>query len=201
MRVLKFTLSLLALVFTVGCSSTKPHPQQGMPSKEQMEAAWKKASTPTAEHALLRDLAGKWKVTTKFWMMPGSDPEVGKGTSTATMVLDGKFLKEEFSGTFMGQGFKGVGYTGFDTVSSEFNSVWMDSMSTTTMTTTGTYNPTAKTLVFLGNMSCPMSAPEKVRVRSELHLIDSNHHTFTMYGADPQGQEHKSMEINYTRVG
>ncbi len=163
-----------------------------------MEEAFKKASTTTEEHIMLKQLAGKWKVTTKMWMMPGEDPQVSKGTSVAAFVLDGKFLKEDFVGSFMGKKFFGIGYTGFDTVSGEFSTLWMDSMGTMMTVMTGSYSPDSNTIGFSGKMSCPLS-PEKLKVRSELKIVDKNNHVFTMYMTGPDGKETRSFEITYVR--
>ena len=59
--------------------------------------------------------AGTWDTTMKLWMEPGAEPMVSTGTSTNTMILGGRQLKMEYSGTFMDMPFMGIGFTGFDT--------------------------------------------------------------------------------------
>jgi Protein of unknown function (DUF1579) len=170
----------------------------GALSEEQMQSAWKKAATPTAEHAFLKEFVGNWKTTTKWWMAPDSKPEVTKGRAVNTMELGGKFLRQSFKGSMMGHPFSGIGYTGYDTVNKEFTSVWMDSMSTAMMTSTGSYNPTTKALTLVGEASCPM-VEGKIHVRMVERVVSANKHIFEFYSPAPNGGEFRSLEIEYIR--
>jgi hypothetical protein len=208
--VLQLGVSVLS-AFLLGCApqSSRPNTPDAptkvavkaqAPTPEQMEAAFKKMSATTDEHKILSGLAGTWSAEVKMWMAPDAPPQVSKGRSTASMVLDGKFLKEDFTGTFMGKPFKGTGYTGFDTVAHQFASVWMDSVSTGIMTTTGSLDSSSKAITFEGTVSCPLTEDHSKKLRSVLHVQDKNHHTFEMYDLEADGSSHKSMEISYTRA-
>ena len=43
------------------------------------------------------------------------------------MILDGRFLHQEFNGEMMGSPFIGIGITGYDNGSKQYVSNWMDS--------------------------------------------------------------------------
>jgi len=134
-----------------------------------------------------------------MWMAPGEEPVLARGHGVNYMTLGGKFLRQDFSGSMLKKPFSGFGFTGFDTVSSEFTSVWMDSLSTSMMVSTGSYDSVTKTLSVSGLASCPMMG-RKIATRSVTHIIDRNHHTFEMYASGDDGKEFKSLEINYVRL-
>src|SRR4051794_25583712 len=69
---------------------------------------------PGKEHEVLKKLAGSYDVTFKMWMEPGKDPVETKATAEFTMEMNGRYLKQVFKGTIMGQPFNGIGYDGFD---------------------------------------------------------------------------------------
>jgi len=171
-----------------------------MPTQEEMEAKMKKAATLTDEHAFLKQFVGQWDVVTKWWMAPNTEPNVSKGTAVDTMIMGGKFLREDFRGTMMGRPFEGLSLTGFDTILRQSNAVWLDSASTAIMVTSGSVDLPGKTLQLSGEASCPMS-DDKKPVRYTIKVLDQNHHIFEFYGPGMDGKEFRAMEIDYRRVG
>jgi hypothetical protein len=169
-----------------------------MDEKAAMEAMTK-ASTPGDAHKQLETLAGKWDVKVSSWMAPGKPPMESTGKSEAKMTLGGRFLEEHFDGTFMGQPFTGMGYTGYDNVQKKYVGTWMDSMSTGVMTSSGKMGADGKTFAMTGSMSDPMSG-KMTTVKEKLIVTDPDHHTFEMWGAGPDGKNFKMMEILYTRA-
>ena len=96
---------------------------------EKMEA-WAQAMTPGEAHAGLAEMAGEWRYTITLWEDPKGEPTVVNGVSLKTMIMGGRFLREELTGEFMGQPFKGYGLTGYDNVTGEYVAVWLDNMGT-----------------------------------------------------------------------
>jgi hypothetical protein len=176
------------------------HKQTEHLTPAQMEAAWKKVSTPTKEHAFLEKFVGNWKGVSRWWINPGAEPQTSVIQTHQAMTLDGKFLKQEFTGDLLGKPFHGIGFIGYDTVASEFTSVWMDSVSTMMTIGTGTYDPEAKTIVLNGETSCPL-VKGKRHMRMVLRLTDTNHHAFEIYEPSPDGSgDFKGWEAKYVRV-
>ena len=168
-------------------------------SPTEMTAAWEKAAEPTQQHNLLKDQVGKWDVVVKIWMDPKAQPEISKGVSLNSLELNGKFLKESFSGKWMGHPFTGNGFTGYDTVSKEFTSIWMDSSSPIINTMKGQFSPESKSWTFTGNSTCPVSG---ATMKSKMlnRVVDKNHRVVESYYIRPDGSEVKTMEIAYSRA-
>jgi hypothetical protein len=156
--------------------------------------------TPGAEHRWLDGFTGKWTAKVRMWMKPGDQPTTSDGTAENTWALNGHFLKQDFKGTWAGQNFEGTGFTGYDKVRAEYQSLWLDSMGTGMMYTTGTYDAAKKVLNQSGTFGCPMTGEKSMWYRSELKLVNKDKFTYTSYGKDPAGKEFKGMEIVYTRA-
>lgn len=156
--------------------------------------------TPGEQHRALDPLVGKWKAKVSSWMQPGAKPEVSEGTSENAWALNGRHVQQKYNGTWTGQPFEGVGYTGFDLVRGEYQSVWLDSMGTSMMMVAGTYDAATKTIRQSGTMSCAMTGEKAMWYRSELKIHGPNKHTYTSYTKGPDGKEFKGMEIVYIRA-
>lgn len=165
---------------------------------EADESAWVRAMTPGAPHAQLADRAGEWTAVVTFWEEPGAEPTTMNGTSTKTMVMGGRYLREEFSGEFMGRPFRGVGLAGYDNVTKEYVTIWYDNMSTGIHQSSGRDN--AK-----GGQTFTATAHEPgtgraVKTRSVGRVADRDHHSFESYTTAPDGTEFLHMRVEYTRV-
>ncbi len=170
----------------------------GMMMDEAMMNKMKEFSTPNENHKVLDQLVGQWNLTMKWWMSADATPEQSTGSSETAWILGGRFIEEKVSGQAMNQPFEGRGITGYDNLKKEYQSVWLDNMSTGMMTSTGSYDAATKTLTQNGSFSCPIvNGPRNFR--GIIKVVDGNNYMYTMYMTDPNGKEFKSMEINYTR--
>ena len=159
-----------------------------------------KYMTPNDKHRVLDPLVGKWNCVVKGWMKPGDKAEESTGTAETTWVMGGRFIKQEFKGSWAGQPFEGTGYTGYDILREEYQSVWLDNMATGMMHAAGFYNPKTKTVTTTGQFSCPMTGEKDRWIRSDMKIKSNDFNIYTSYGKTPDGKEFKSMEITYTRV-
>jgi len=152
---------------------------------------------PGPEHKMLAKLAGNWEVASKWWMDPEKPPMESKGSSTFTVIYDGRFVRQDFKGEMMGQAFTGVGYDGFDNVTKKYTSFWLDSMGTSMFKVDGTSKDDGKTIEYTGEASCPM-ANGTAKTRWVHKAVSDDSFIFEMYMA-PKGTEVKSGELTYTR--
>ncbi len=173
---------------------TAPAPQSGDMS-DQM-AVYMKYANPGPEHQVLQAMAGSWKTVTKAWMGPG-DPVSTEGHCKTSVILGGRFITDEFKGTFMEKPFEGFGLLGYDLLKKEYVSAWTDSMGTAIMMSRGSMDPAGKVLTMFGTYDDPVTG-QKQTMREVTRFLDNNTHVFEIYG-NHNGQEVKEMEITYTR--
>ena len=197
MRFLSLTVTTLCVTLLVSpaLAKEKKH-QQPMDEKAMMEL-WKQAATPGEPHKLFAGLAGSWTTTTKEWMEPGKPPTESTGTAEMKMLLDGRFLYQEFTGNMMGQPFSGVGIDAYDNMTKKYMTAWMDTMGTGIFMMEGSASADGKTITLKG--SHPEPGGGKMTHRAVWKIVDSNTQTFDMYGAHHGGKETKVLEITYNR--
>jgi hypothetical protein len=168
------------------------------PDEKAMMEAMMKAGTPGEPHKKLESMIGTWDTKVTMWMDPSKPPEQSTGTSENKWVLGNRYVQENFEGTFMGQPFSGIGYTGYDNITKKYTGTWMDSASTAMMNMTGKAEADGKTMKFSGTMNDPMTG-KACKLTSKVTVADNDHHTMEMWGPDPSGKVYKMMEITYSR--
>ena len=197
MRLMILPLTCLALfvlaspVMAKDKKSDKPMDQQAM-----MEV-WKQLAMPGEPHKLFATLAGSWTTTTKEWMEPGKPPTESTGSAEMKMLLDGRFLYQEYNAQMMGQPFSGVGIDAYDNMTKKYMTAWVDTMGTGIFMMEGTASADGKTITLRG--SHPEPGGGKMTHRAVWKIVDNNTQTFDMYGAHHGGKEMKVLEITYSR--
>lgn len=160
-------------------------------------------SQPVAgpEHNLLKPFAGQFRAVVKLFMGPG-EPMVHTGIMDSQFQLDGLFLHQNYTGD-PAEGpfprFLGRGYWGYNTGSGKFEGFWIDNASTMMQTETGSVNESG-TVWTMHSKFTPPHAKQEMAKRSEIRLVDADHHTMNSFVTGLGGQEVKTMEIAYTRV-
>lgn len=160
--------------------------------------AWMNYMTPGDVHKMLAKSEGKWNTTSKFWMMPGTEPSVSKGTSELKMVLGGRYLMSNDKMDVMGMPMEGIGYTGYDNALKVFQQSWMDNMGTGMAFFTGTWDEATKTINYTGTMTDPMTNSVS-NVRQTMTVGDDKM-LMKMFGKGPDGNEFQMMEIEFVRA-
>ena len=164
---------------------------------QAMMETYKKLATPGDPHKQLAALAGSWTTQTKSWMDPNKPPMESAGTAEMKMLLDGRFLQQEFTGEMMGQPFSGIGIDGYDNLRKKYVTTWIDTMGTGIFSMEGTASADGKTITLKGQHA--EAGGGHMTHRAVWKIQDHNTQTFVMYGAHAGGKETKMMEITYTR--
>src|SRR5262249_52822265 len=101
---------------------------KGMPSAEDMKRM-EDAAKPGPPHAMLAKPAGDWTTVSKWRMAPEAPWMESTGTAKRTMILDGRYLHEEVSGSMEMPGpdgkmqkhdFHGAGVFGYNNISKQY---------------------------------------------------------------------------------
>ena len=173
------------------------HAEDKKQDPQDMMKAYMEAAKPGPAHQKLAGLAGTWNYTMTSYDDP-KNPTTTTGTATSTMILDGRYLKDETTGSMMGMTFNGTGYTGYNNATKQYEATWIDNMSTGIMMGTGKESdPNMITMNW--SYTDPVSG-KTTKVKTVTKIVDANNHTFTWYNLDG-GKEAKMMEIAYVRSG
>jgi hypothetical protein len=184
-------------MLTVSPALAKEKKQHKPMDQQAMMELWKQAATPGEPHQLFATLAGRWTTTTKEWMEPGKPPTESAGTAEMKMLLDGRFLYQEYNSQMMGQPFSGVGIDAYDNIRKKYVTAWMDTMGTGIFMMEGTASADGRTITLKG--SHPEPGGGRMTHRAIWKIVDDNRQTFDMYGAHHGGKEMKMLEITYTK--
>jgi hypothetical protein len=189
---------LILLMASTALADDTPKADKAAQQKAMMDAMMR-AATPGDAHKKLNVMAGTFDAKVKMWMEPGAPPMESSGKAVNEWVLGGRWLQQRFDGMMMGMPFNGIGYTGYDNIRQMYVGTWMDSMSTSYMTSSGgAPDASGKTWSFSGMAMDPMSG-EAVNFDEKITVVDNDHHVFEMYGPGPNGAMYKMMEITYVR--
>jgi hypothetical protein len=196
MRLIHVSFTCLCLMMTASLSIAEEKKATQMDPQAMMEA-YKQLATPGEPHKLFASLAGSWTTKTKEWMEPGKPPMESTGSVEMKMLLDGRFLQQEFTGNMMGQPYSGVGVSAYDNLRKRYVSTWIDTMGTGIFVMEGMANADGKTITLKGQHD--ELGGGRMTHRAVWKIVDNNTQTFDMFGTHQGGKEMKMMEITYTR--
>lgn len=200
---LKTTLRHLALGALVlaptltGCQSTDADPGPAM-SPEEVEALMMELATPGEAHSHLEYLIGDWLCTSTMTMDPEQQPLESEGSARSEWALGGRFVQTTFTGSFQGMPFEGIGFVGYDNSTEQYEGFWIDNMGTMMLPLSkGSLNEEGNIFTMERPYDDPSGAWTKMVDRTTIHGPD--HHTFEMFFADDNGNEYKTLNIEYRR--
>ena len=195
-------LATVIVTVVVADPASESKPQMQLPpgwTEADMQACMA-AGTPGDMHKHLAQGVGEWKCKTTMWMAPDTEPMTSDGTSTVTLVMDGRYAKCDIVGQMPGMGpYNATGIYGFDNVSQKFVSTFIDNHSTGIMNGTGKLSSDGKTLTWNYTFNCPLTKKPAV-MREVETMTGENTKTLEAFGTDPKsGKEFKMMSIELTR--
>ena len=197
MRLMHLTLTCLCLVMSASLAVAKEKKQEAKMDQQAMMETYQKLATPGEPHKQLASLAGSWTTKTKEWIELDKPPMESVGTCDFKMLLDGRFLQQEFTSEMMGQPFSGVGISAYDNLRKRYVTAWIDTMGTGIFMMEGTASADGKTITLSGQHDEPGGG--HMMHRAVWKIVDGNTQTFDMYGTHKHGKEMKMLEIAYTR--
>jgi hypothetical protein len=202
-----FIVAGLALAGTITIAQQAKEPA-GQP-EPQLPPGWTEAdmqactdaATPGKMHEHLAKGVGVWQGKSTMWMGPGAEPVTSECKTTITPIMDGRYVKCEVSGEMPGMGpFNGFGIYGFDNVTQNFVSIWLDNCGTGIAHGTGELSSDGKTMTRTSTYNCPVT--KKPTTMREVEVTTGpNTKSWELFVKDPKsGEEYKAMSIEYTRA-
>jgi len=171
-----------------------------MSHESDMEACTQ-AGAICDEHKRFEPFVGTFKAQAKIWMGPG-EPNVSTGTMTNTLDLGGRFIAQTYKGDDTDgpfPNFEGRGFFGYNTITRQFEGIWIDNCSTTFETEIGAVDASGRVWTMIGQVPNPQTGQQMTK-RSVIRVQDNDHHSKEMFFQGPDGSEFKAMEIQYTRA-
>jgi hypothetical protein len=119
------------------------------------------------------------------------------GTCEQKLLLDGRYLQQEYTGDMGGESFTGINIIGYDNHTKKYVSVWLDSMSTGIYFFEGSASPDGKTITQESVYDDPVRG--KTSWRSVTRIRDDNTLEYEMFLRSGRGKEEKMMEMTVVR--
>jgi len=167
--------------------------------QQEMMQKWMAFMTPGEPHERLAEKVGTWNFTTKMWMQQGAPPEESSGVTESEMIMGGRYLMDKVEGSAMGMPFKGLGINGYDNLNNQFVGMWIDTVGTGIMTTTGTCNDDWTVCTSVGIAPDPITGTNK-KFKMVDRKIDADNYVFEMYDTNSDGEEWMTFEMTYKRA-
>ena len=137
MKFQSFVPCVVVLLALGACKSSGGSNAPKMTPEEVM-AKTMELGIPGSPHQELTAQAGRWTKSMKWRMSPDAPwEEMTGGTCDSQVLLGGRYLLEHTNASFGGMPFEGYNLLGYDNMRGEYTSVWMDSMSTWWITSSG----------------------------------------------------------------
>jgi hypothetical protein len=197
-------------------TSDAPEASEGMsaegmsPEQKAMmqagEARWAANATPGKAHENLAKLAGEWDATIRISMGPGTGEWMeSQGSATFKMILGGRYLKQSFKCLMEMPGeepmpFEGLGLTGYNNRTGQYESTWMDNTGTAinvSKSPEGT-DPDDEESAATGTYYDPFMDLE-TQSKEVSRWVDDNTHQFDYNALMPDGSWWHLMSITYKR--
>ncbi len=156
-----------------------------------------KLHEPGPHQAVLEPMVGEWNAVTTMYSEPGKEPQTGEGTARNEWTAGGRILRVSFDGDFFGEPFHGEGHMGHDNHMKEYQSTWIDSMSTNIYTSTGSWDAEKKQLTMKGVWRAPEPIGDMAQ-RMVYTLVGPDEYTLESYGTMGE-HEMLHMKIVFTR--
>ena len=188
------------LVLGVAASFALPafteEPEAPAQPSDPMTEAWAAHAKPGPNHEWMGFMVGSWDVAAKLWMGPG-EPQESKGHTEAKWFLGKRFVRSDYAGEMApGQAFHGEATMGFNNATQQYETAWVDEMSTSIARATGTRE--GDVLTMTGKSAVPMMGEVAFRTlytrKSDDEYLMEDYWTIEGMG------EMKVMELTYTRA-
>lgn len=173
-------LSFLLLIFLLSTCAFGQTKKGDQMTQAELTAYGMKIMNPSDKHELLKQFSGNWEVETEFVMEPGQPPMTFKSSSAGELLMGGRFVEVNTTGTVMGMPIEAMQLFGHDNAREVYTLYGIDGMGTAAVSAEGTYDPETKTLSLHGEEDDPIFyAPRKFKFVHR--FIDEDHREYELW--------------------
>jgi hypothetical protein len=163
-------------------------------SRDQNHA--KKPDLPGPIHHRLGELAGTWDVVVRYQL--GDKAHEGKASCESKMILDGRFLQQDYNSLFQGKPFHVLQLLGYDNAKKKTIEIMLDSLGTGVLHNEGSISEDGKVITNSGEHPDPMTGkPYKLRTVTKFETPDR--FTLEWFQVGDGGKEQKVVSMTHTR--
>jgi hypothetical protein len=153
-------------------------------------------------HHQLSKLEGEWEGTTKVWFEPDKIADESPVKGKMRLVLEGRFILHEYTGSFGGKNLEGMMIIGYHLGLEQYQSAWIDSYhnGSAIMFSEGKRNDPSFSM--LGSYA--YVTPELEQHwgwRTEFERVSENELIIRAYNISPEGDGALATETVYWRKG
>jgi hypothetical protein len=152
------------------------------------------SQAPPPEVKVLEEDAGLWRAFVE--VRPGPDAPIQTSEGTLSCRMCGTWLVSDFKNET--SGFEGHGISGWDQIEKRYVATWVDPMRRGLVVMHGEWDPHARTMTFVGEMSRPDGS--RLRWREVTEKSAPNVRIFRSFVPTPPG-ELEVMTVRYERPG
>jgi hypothetical protein len=176
--------------------------EQGRQESTAVDAATRammKRMMPGDAHKVFARMDGKWSGTMRIWSssQPEAPPVESATQSESRLVLGGRFVLEEASGTLMRMPMQRMSILGYDNAIAKYTLTFYSSFETATNTASGTANAERNVITLRGEFEEPEG---KTPFKNVIRFENDDVQVFESYKVLPDGTELKLIEQVMKRV-
>jgi hypothetical protein len=189
-------MSVRARIFAWLISGLVILPTPGLAQDDKGQKEDDKRDLPGPVHKRLGELAGSWNVSVTYII--GDKQHEGKATCEAKLILDGRFLQQEYSSRFQGQPFHVFQILGYDNAKKKSIEIMLDTMGTGVLHNEGTVSEDGKVITNTGESQDPQTG-KPYKLRTVTTITDHDNFTLEWFRVDDGGKEAKVVAMSHTR--
>ncbi len=193
--------SCLALIFTftsVPAQEEEPKMDTNQMMAEMMAKA-AKYTKPGEAHKLLEKMLGSWETDTRI-TMPGSPDTGEKGKAEISWMMPGRWIKNESSGTFLGQPAQSISIMGYDNFKQSYVATTVSSVDTAMNRVEGDMDPGGKVLLLYGTIDEYLTGEHDKMIKVVYRFLSDDEFLMELHDLPIGENNTKVVEIRYTRA-
>lgn len=164
-------------------------------SDDATRQALKQAGQRGKAHKALKHINGQYMHKIKWWGNAGATPIEAEARAETTWLVNSGVFMQKLSVTWMDIPFKAVVMVGYDNLAEQYTAVWMDSLASRTIFSTGKLDGDGKTIILHGEYVDAIShQPVKVRTVFEPPTRGSKG-KLEMFRTNTGDDEYKFLEV------